>query len=79
MRLDGILHCRRCLGQVARALDAPRPSPAGRVAAACVALVLLAPALLAARAALKGAGFLAGHASRLRAVAPAPDDGTGPK
>jgi hypothetical protein len=70
---------RRCLGQTARGLAAPRRSVAGRIATACVALLLLAPALLAARAALAATGLAAGRLTRLRAVAFSPDDGTEPK
>ena len=67
VRLDGILHCRGCLGKTARALGSKGSPVASRVAAGVVALALLVPGVLGVRALLVVGGTLSGRLSRLLA------------
>ena len=69
VRLDGILHCRECLGATERSLQAERPPLAPRIGTLLTGALLLAPALLLAFVVLRGFGFGAGRIARWGAVA----------
>ncbi len=81
IRIDGILHCRECLGATEDTLLRQRPSLAPRLVTAACALLVLAPALLLALGLLRVFGVAAGRLSRLGAVAferaAAPDGDSG--
>jgi len=68
-RLDGVLHCRDCLGATAAELAGRRGRVLPRIATSLAALAVLVPALLAALAAMNLLGIAAGRVSRLGAVA----------
>ena len=68
-RLEGILHCRDCLGAEAEALERTGPSLAPRLATFACAAVLLVPALLSSLLVLRAFGFAAGRIARFGAVA----------
>ena len=69
IRLDGILHCRECLGVAEQSLRLEGPRVAPRIGTALVALALLVPTLLTAVVVLRGFGLTAGRIARLGAVA----------
>lgn len=74
VRLDGILHCRDCLSQVARKLAPRRRSLAPRISTLLVALAILAPSLFGVRALIHGGGFAAGRVSRWFSASDPGDD-----
>ena len=69
IRLDGILHCRECLGATEQSLRSEGPRIAPRIVTALVAVALLVPTLLTAVVVLRGFGLAAGRIARLGAVA----------
>jgi len=73
-RIDGILHCRECLGQAAETLDRTGPRFAPRLATFLSVFVVLIPALLVSLFVLRTFGVVAGRLARIGAVAfEAPD------
>ena len=68
-RIDGILHCRECLGATAETLERSGPRFAPRLATLVSALVVLIPALLASLFVMRSFGVAAGRLARLGAVA----------
>ena len=68
-RLEGILHCRECLGAEAEALGKRGPGVVARLGTFLCACVVLVPALLAALLVLRTFGLAAGRIARLGAVA----------
>ncbi len=76
-RLDGILHCRECLGDAARELAPRRPSFLPRMGTSIVAVLVLVPALMLSLVALRTFGLIAGRIARIGAVAFEVQDGAG--
>lgn len=68
-RLEGILHCRDCLGLAAETLEETGPRIGPRLVTFVSALVVLIPALLSSLLVLRGFGLVAGRIARHGAVA----------
>jgi len=68
-RLEGILHCRECLGVAAEGLERRGPRFAPRLVTFISAFVVLIPALLVSLLVLRTFGLVAGRIARYGAVA----------